>query len=106
MSELKQVCQSIVKFKDYTADSTKKRILYQKCLNVENAMFKVYLKKGKGNRNNFPFESLGKIIFTNQTEVQKIAKTLFDSGWNPGVHIILTRKKFEKISYIGKSMNY
>jgi hypothetical protein len=106
MSELKKICTSIVKFQEYNRDSTKKSVLFNKCLNVENQMFKVYLKTGKCSKKDFPFGSLGKVLFTNQTETQKIAKTLFDSGWNPSVHVILTRKKFEKISYIGKTLNY
>jgi hypothetical protein len=106
MSELQRICDSIVKSREYKKDSTKKTILFNKCLNVENQMFLVYMKTGKSNKNNFPFESLGNVLFISQTETQKIARMFMNSGWNPSVHVILTRKKFEKISYIGKTINY
>lgn len=106
MSEIKKICESIVKYKNYSAKSTKKRILYMKCLNVEDQMFKLYLKSGKSSLNTFPFENLGKVLYMNQSEVVKIAKLLFEVGWNPRIHVILTREKFKSITYIGKSVTF
>lgn len=106
MSEIKKICESIVKSKNYSTDSHKKKILYARCLNVENQMFKVYMKTGKCSRNNFPIESLGKVLFTSQNESQKIAKMFIEVGWSPTTHVTLTRNKFKDISYIGKSISY
>lgn len=104
MGELKEICESIVKFKEYNADSIRKRSLYQKCLSVENQMFKTYLKTGKQGKTTFPFNELGFVIGMKHEDVVKTAKIFYEFGWNPTIHVKITRRKFEDIMHIGKSL--
>lgn len=106
MSELAKVCDCVINDKEYKADSTKRKLLYSKVLNVEKRMFDIYLKTGKSKKDNFPFESLGKILYASHDETIKIARALFNARWKPEVHVTLVRKRFEKVSYIGKSVTF
>jgi|GEM_PF-3986163 len=106
MSELNKICRALVQAKEYKADNTRKKKLYVKTLNVEKRLFDVYLKTGKSKKENFPFESIGKIIFMKPEETQKISKALFMAGWKPEVHVILTRKRFENLTFIGSTITY
>lgn len=106
MAELKKTCLAIIQGKEYQRNTTRKKVLYSKCLNVEKRMFDLYLKTGKCKESNFPFESMGNLLYTNKSEMEKIVKCFFDVGWKPEVHVMLTRKKFEKITFIGRSITY
>lgn len=106
MAELKKMCEAIVQGREYLCNNNRKRVLYNKYLNVNKRMFGIYLKTGKCKKNNFPLENINVVLCTNRSEIEKIVKTFFDVGWKPEVHVMLTRKKCEKFTLISGSMIY
>lgn len=106
MSLLKKVCSAIVQGDEYSCKNHKQRLLYTKCLNVEQRMFELYLRTGRYRKKDFPIESVKSVLYTNKDELEEIVKMFFDSGWKPEIHVILTRKKFEKFTFIGQALTF
>lgn len=107
MTILENECKAFLegkKVKEPKEGSTRRKQLRIKISNVDERMFKVYLKTGKATKRSFPFKMIGRVLYTKEEESRKIAETLFDVGWKPEVHINLTRKKYEKIYYIGQGL--
>jgi hypothetical protein len=107
MTILENECKSFLegrKVKEPKEGSTRRKRLRGKISNVDERMFKVYLKTGKATKHNFPFEMVGRVLYTKEEESVKIAKTLFDVGWKPETHVMMTRKKYENVYYIGCGM--
>jgi hypothetical protein len=69
-------------------------------------MFDLYLKTGKYKRNDFPIKSMKGVLYTNKDELEKIVNCFFDVGWKPEIHVNLTRKKFEKFTFIGRALTF
>lgn len=103
MKELNKICNSIIHATEYKPTSMKQKRLKRKCMNIELAMFRLYLKTGKYSQNTFPFGEL-KIPAEQESEVIEIAKLLFELGWNPTRHVNYTRQKYKDINYIGQTL--
>jgi hypothetical protein len=109
LTVLRNECKAFLegrKVKEPQEGSTRRKKLRMKIVNVEERMFKVYLKTGKSKKRSFPFEMIGKVFYTKEDESRKIAEVLFDVGWSPEIHVSKTRRKYENIYYIDQRLTF